>query len=154
MASKENNTNEQEKGFGIIHQYVKDLSFENLLSPQDMLNAELQPNGEISLSVNTVPVQDNVHEVIIKVKVVAKDVEQEKDVYITELEYGAMVQVEGFDETDTAGILMVETPRLMFPYVRSNMADVTREGGFVPLVMAPVDFLSLYMENMQNEGNA
>ena len=137
---------EPKKGFGIVHQYIKDLSFENLLTVDDMLNIKLHPNGEISLSVNSFPIQDNAHEVIIKVKVEAKDVEHEKNIYIAELEYAAIVQVEGFDIAETNGILMVEAPRLMFPYVRSNIATITREGGFSPLVMAPVDFLGLYLE--------
>ncbi len=145
---------EQPKGFGIVHQYVKDFSFENLLTATDMVTTEIQPNGEISLSVNITSVQDNLHEVVIKTKVEAKDTEKNKNVYIVEVEYGAIVQVEGFDDIETQGILMVEAPRLMFPFVRSNIADATREGGFIPLVMAPVDFLSLYLENAKTEADS
>ena len=153
VTKNKKNPEEPQKGFGIVHQYIKDLSFENLLTANDMLNIKLQPNGEISLSVSASPIQDNAHEVIIKVKVEAKDIEHDKNVYITEIEYAAIIQVEGYDATETNGILMVEAPRLMFPYVRSNIADITREGGFSPLVMAPIDFLGLFLENTNQEAS-
>ena len=143
----ENQSAEPKKGFGIIHQYVKDLSFENLLTANDILNMKLHPNGEISLSVTSAPIQDNAYEVIIKVKVQAKDIQHDKNIYIAEIEYGAIIQIEGYAAAETNGILMVEVPRLLFPYVRHNIETITREGGFKPLVMAPVDFLGLFLQN-------
>ncbi|MGB1361405.1 MAG: protein-export chaperone SecB [Alphaproteobacteria bacterium] len=136
----------QEQAFGVIHQYTKDFSFENLIGAKEMLEEDFNPTGEIQLSVNVDEVSENVSEIVIKLKIEAKDEEKKKSVYILELEYAGLIHTEGFNEEEKVPLLMIEAPRLLFPFAREIVASATRDGGFMPLVLKPVDFLGLFMQ--------
>lgn len=149
-AEKAEKVEKVEKGFGVIHQYTKDLSFENLLSAKELLKGEFSPTGDIQLNLLVEKVDDSVSEVTLKFKIEAKDEEKKKSIYILELEYSGLVLVQGFPEEEAVPLLMVEAPRLMFPFAREVIASATSGGGFVPLTLKPVDFLGMFMEQAQN----
>ena len=140
-----------EKGFGIIHQYIKDLSFENLLSAKELLKDDFSPTGDIQLNLFVEKVDETVSEITLKIKVDAKDEGKKKSIYILELEYAGLVLVQGFPEEEAVPLLMVEAPRLIFPFAREIIANTTNNGGFVPLTLKPVDFLGMFMEQTQKK---
>jgi preprotein translocase subunit SecB len=130
--------------FAIQVQYVKDFSFENpnpLAVFTDESNAE--PAINIDIQVKATPVSDALYEVVLDVTANAK--KGDNVMYVAELSYGAVVSLESDLPQELIGqIVMVYVPNMMFPFVRSIIADITREGGYIPLLLAPVDFMALY----------
>ncbi len=140
-------TSDKPTTFNVLHQYLRDLSFENFLTPQEIIDCHIEPHGDISLNVANENVSGSIYNVDIKLKITGLDETLKKDVYMIEILYSALADISGFKDADLDAILMVELPKLMFPYVRAIISDSTREGGFPPLVMAPIDFLGLWIDN-------
>lgn len=129
-------------------QYVKDLSFEN---PNPIAAFTQDQDTQPSISVNIQVRADNLgsgnFEVILEIRVEAK--RKENTLFIAELSYGAVVGLDGVDEQSAVPFIMIETPHLMFPYARNIICDMTREGGFPPLLLAPVDFAALFRQQQE-----
>jgi preprotein translocase subunit SecB len=122
-------------------QYVKDLSFENPRAPHSLMQSQTQPEVQIGLDVKAQPIAPNVFEVLLTIHADAKVGEER--VFLVELTYGAVATCANVPESAMAQFLLVETPRLMFPFARALIANATREGGFMPLLIRPVDFAEL-----------
>ena len=129
----------------VMAQYVKDLSFENP-TPLGFGPGQDSPAIELGIDVKAdpFPKQPNAYEVTLRLSAQAN--REEQVVFIAELIYGGLFQLEGAAESDVEPILLVECPRLLFPFARRIMAEITREGGFPPLMIDPVDFLALYRQ--------
>lgn len=134
----------------LIHgQYIKDLSFENPNAPASLRPAkDGKPVMDINFSMDArkiaMPGLDNAYEVTLGVAATAK-----KDgniAFILEVEYALTVSVEAMEEEKIHPMLLIEMPRYMFPFVRQIVANVTQQGGFMPLMLAPVDFRSFYAQ--------
>ncbi|MEQ8505432.1 MAG: protein-export chaperone SecB [Rhodospirillales bacterium] len=141
-----------------IHgQYTKDLSFEIPGAPQIFMEQlQGQPEINFNLDVQVEGVAESVFEVILDMKAESKVTGQVA--YIIELKYAGLFSL-NVPEEHRASILFVECPRLMFPFARAILSDVTRDGGFQPLILGPVDFASLYQQNIdklrtQTKGDA
>jgi preprotein translocase subunit SecB len=122
-------------------QYVKDLSFENPRAPQSLMQPTGQPEVAINVDVKAVNLGPEVYEVVLTVTVNAHA--QDTPIFIVELAYAAVVTVKNIPEEMLPAILLVETPRLIFPVARAIIAEATRDGGFPPLMINPVDFAEL-----------
>jgi preprotein translocase subunit SecB len=128
----------------ILTQYVRDLSFENLLA-QRGVGGEVTP--DVTVSVNLEPKKravENQYEVITKLTIDSKNKEGGEPLFLMELEYSGVFQIEGLAEEQLHPFLLVECPRMMFPFLRRIVSDVTRDGGFPPLNLENIDFVSLY----------
>ena len=136
----------------VVHaQYLKDLSFENPNAPRTLRPAkESKPTMEINFSMDAQntdsmgPEIENAYEVTLGVRAIAK-----KDgmvAFIVEIEYGLIVSLEGVPEDKVHPMLLIEMPRYIFPFVRQMIANVTQQGGYIPLMLAPVDFRAFYMQ--------
>lgn len=136
----------------VIHaQYIKDLSFENPNAPVSLRPAkDGKPTMDISFSMDAQktdalgPGAENPYEVTLGVRATAK-----KDgaiAFIVEVEYGLVVTLEGVSEERAHPLLLIEMPRYLFPFVRQVIANVTQQGGYAPLLLAPVDFRSFYRQ--------
>lgn len=123
-----------------LSQFVKDLSFENPGNPM----AQGQPNIDIGIDVQATPHRqgNGVYEVSLKLRAVAQI--QDTTLFVLELDYGGLFQIDGMNEAEAEPALLIECPRLLFPFARRLIADITREGGFPPLLIDPVDFSALY----------
>ncbi|MEM9740304.1 MAG: protein-export chaperone SecB [Pseudomonadota bacterium] len=123
-----------------MSQYVKDLSFEN---PGNK-TADERPNIDLGIDVSAVPHEqgNGIFEVSLKLK--AKAHTETATLFLTELDYGGVFQVIGMSEADAEAALLIDCPRMLFPFARRLIADITREGGFPPLLIDPVDFVQLY----------
>jgi len=144
-----NGAGEDEAQIQVITQYVKDLSFENPRAPASLVQSDVQPHGDVSIQVRTRGIGGEGYEIVIDLVVNAR--QDEEVAFVVELTYGGVFRVSGFDE-DLADIaLMVECPRILFPFARRIVADVVRDGGFPPLLLAPVDFLKLYQQRVAEE---
>lgn len=143
-------TTEQQKQFGIVEQYVKDLSVENLLTPKQMVEKSLTPNGEINLALASEEIADNLYQVTMNLTVNATDKEADEKLYIVEIEYVAIAHVEGFDQ-ETSALIGVEVPRTIFPFVRQIVANAVADAGFPSLMLNPIDFVSLFLEQQMQQ---
>jgi preprotein translocase subunit SecB len=122
-------------------QYVKDLSFENPRAPHSLLQQKEPPEVQLGVDVRAQPLGQDVFEVVLSVTANAKSANEA--VFVVELAYAAVVTVRNTPQELLPVMLLVETPRLLFPFARSVIASATREGGFPPLLLHPVDFAEL-----------
>ena len=129
-------------GVRVVAQYVKDLSFENPQSPGSLLGGAVAPAIEASVDVAAKRLGDIDFESELKVTVKAK--RGDVTVFLVELVYGALFQIQNAPPELLEPILLIECPRLIFPFARRVVADVTRDGGFAPLLIDPIDFAGLY----------
>jgi preprotein translocase subunit SecB len=138
----------------VLAQYVKDLSFENPGAP-DTLRAGLeQPAIDLQLDVGARAMTDagpNIYEVDLKIN--AKSSRNDQVVFIAELVYSGLFEFLNLPAEALEPMLLAECPRLLFPFARRILADTTREGGFPPLMLDPVDFGALYQSQGQNREN-
>ena len=127
----------------ISAQYIKDLSFENPRAPQSLMQQQnAPPEVQINVDVKAGSFSPEVYEVIMTLRADAKH--GADSVFVVELVYGAVVTLANTPAEEVAPVLMVEAPRLMFPFARAILADVTRDGGFTPLLLNPIDFAEIY----------
>jgi preprotein translocase subunit SecB len=126
-------------------QYIKDLSFENPRAPTSLRQQTAQPSVEINVDVKAQGLGPENYEVVLTIKASAKA--QEETLFIIELVYGAVVTVRNMAPDFVSPIMLVETPRLMFPFARNIIAETTRDGGFPPLMINPIDFGELLRRN-------
>lgn len=149
-----NNSNKQQYPFYIHDQYIKDLSFENpnvLLKYSDV---KKQPEVSVNVETHVAKVQDNTYETTLKAVINSKI--DDKPMFIIDITYGALVTVEkqiNGDNLET--ILLVHVPFLMFPFLRYIISDITKNGGYPPLLIEPIDFANLYLQKkkQQNSNN-
>ena len=123
-------------------QYVKDLSFENPRAPQSLLQQAAAPDVQINVDVKAGTLAPDIYEVIITLRADAK--QGADSMFVVELVYGAVVTLANTAADDVPQALMVETPRQLFPFARAILAEVTRDGGFTPLLLNPIDFNEIY----------
>ncbi len=140
----QDNAQQQGPAIRVLSQYIKDLSFENPgATVQD------QPNIELGIDVGATPVANNegVFEVTLKLK--ARAGTQETALFLIEMDYAGQFHLQGFSQADMEPILLIECPRILFPFARRIIADISSEGGFPPLRIDPVDFGALYNTQKQ-----
>jgi preprotein translocase subunit SecB len=137
----------------ILAQYVRDLSFENILAQKGIdgeLNPEMQVNVNIDAKKRTT---DNQFDVIIKLRVDSTSKGTNDILFVLELDYGGVFQIENIPEDQLHPYLLIECPRMIFPFLRRIVSDITRDGGFPPLYLENIDFLKLYKQEMERRKN-
>src|SRR5210317_1355391 len=128
----------------ILAQYIRDMSFENILS-QKGITGEVNPDVQVQVNLDARKrTVENQFEVVIKLKVSSKNKETEQNLFLLELEYGGIFQVTGVPDEQLHPYLLIECPRMLFPYLRRIVSDITRDGGFPALNLDNIDFLALY----------
>ena len=138
----------------ILAQYVRDLSFENILAQKGVdgeLNPEIQVNVNIDAKKRTT---DKQFDVIIKLRVDSKSKNTNNILFVLELDYGGVFQIENVPDDQLHPYLLIECPRMLFPFLRRIVSDVTRDGGFPPLNLENIDFLKLYRQEINRRKNA
>lgn len=147
MATEPSNNAAAEQPIIINAQYTKDLSFEAPGAP--MIFAKMQDQApEMSVNVNVLanPLQDNMFETVLEIQAECKI--KDEVAFILELEYAGVFTV-NVPEEHIQPVLLVECPRLLFPFARNILADVSRDGGFPPLMLGPLDFAAMFQARLQ-----
>ena len=139
---------QEQPSLRILGQYLKDLSFENPNAPQS-LSQEAQPEISISVNVNARPLATNDFEVELHLD--AKATSQDKVAFAAELVYAGTFRLENFPQQLLHPAILIECPRLLFPFARQILAEATRNGGFPPLMLDPIDFAAMYQRRMQQQ---
>jgi preprotein translocase subunit SecB len=133
----------------ILAQYTKDLSFENPGAPRSLQARDRAPAININVNVNANPLSETDFDVVLSLNVEATD--EGKVVFAAELVYGGVFRITGFPQEHMLPLLFIECPRLLFPFARQIVADVTRNGGFPPLMIDPIDFAQMFSQRMAEE---
>ncbi len=131
--------------FAVRGQYVKDLSFENPHAPQSLTLPYQQPSIDVSVDLKAQKLQDNLYETVIHVS--ARAMVDNATLFLVDLAYAGIFELTNIPEDRTGPLLFVDAPFVLFPFVRRVIADVTRDGGFPPLMLEPIDFHGLYQQN-------
>ena len=138
----------------VLAQFIRDLSFENILA-QKGLDTNTPPEIKVKVDLDAKKRKiENQYEVLIKLSVVSSaKTEGSNDsknakLFILEIEYGGIFEVTGVPEDQIHPYLMIECPRILFPYLRRIVGDVTRDGGFPPLNLEQINFLALYQKEI------
>lgn len=131
-------------------QYIKDLSFENPRAPQSLMQQAGPPAVEINVDVKAQNLAPDTFEVVLTINASAKA--QADPLFLLELSYGAIVTIRNAPQEYLPTLVLVETPRLMFPFARNIIAEATRDGGFPPLMINPIDFAELLRRNRAAQG--
>ncbi|MEP7240786.1 MAG: protein-export chaperone SecB [Devosia sp.] len=134
--------------FNLVGQYIRDMSFENPGAPGSIMLGGANPNFQVGINVGVKKQADDIYAVEITLNARA---DREKNVlFNVELVYGGVFRVKGVSEAQLAPLLLVECPRLIFPFARQVLATITQQGGFPPLMMEPVDFQAIYLQNLKS----
>jgi preprotein translocase subunit SecB len=128
---------------GVLSQYVKDMSFENPNAP-GIYQVQGQPKLDVQFNIGATTLGDGVHEVVLKIEARA-DVEGQA-LYLIELSYAGLFGLRNIPDEHLQPFLLAEAPRILFPFARRVLADAVRDGGFPPLMLEPIDFGALYMQ--------
>jgi preprotein translocase subunit SecB len=130
----------------VIGQYVKDLSFESPAAPQALQNPPPNPQLQITVNVSVVAKAEDVYETTVNIEAHATG--DDNVIYNVELAYAGLFRLRNVPQNMLQPVLFVDCPTILFPFVRRVLADVTRDGGFPPLMLDPIDFGRLYAQNL------
>ncbi|WP_424933986.1 protein-export chaperone SecB [Amaricoccus macauensis] len=135
----------------ILTQYIRDMSFENI-AVQKGLGGEGKPDIKVQVNLDAKKRSEDRYEV--SIKVTANSTIGENPVFILELDYAGLFVVQNVPKEQLHPFLMIECPRQIFPFLRRIVSDVTRDGGFPPLNLEPIDFVALYKAGMARQAEA
>ncbi len=135
---------------GLISQYVKDLSVENPRAPESFQLTE-QPQLDVQFNISGRKIGDEVSEIELKISATAKT--PQGTIYIVELAYCGLVGMRNLTEDQKHAFTYAEGPRILFPFARRVIADAVRDAGFAPLLLDPIDFNGLYLQQLQSQQN-
>ena len=136
-------------GMKILAQYIRDMSFENILS-QKGASGEVAPDVQIQVNIDAKKRKvENQFEIVIKLKVSSVNKGTTENLFLLEIEYAGLFLVTGVPDEQLHPFLLIECPRMLFPFLRRIVSDVTRDGGFPPLNLETIDFLQLYRQELE-----
>lgn len=139
----------------VLGQFVRDLSFENAVAQRGVQGGDVQPDTQVAVSLDARKrTVEHQYEVITKFRITSKNKSTDETLFMVELDYGGIFHVEGVPEEQMHPFLLIECPRMLFPFVRRIISDVTRDGGFPPLNIDTVDFLALYRTELARRAAA
>ena len=144
----DNSAQNDAPSMSLIGQYIRDLSFESPGAPGSIMLGAGNPTFSVNINVGVKKQADEIYAVEITLNAKA---DREKNVlFNVELIYGGVFRMKNIPENQLAPLLLVECPRLIFPFARQVLATITQQGGFPPLMMEPVDFNAIYLQNLKS----
>ncbi len=143
------NGNAVKASLNVLAQYVKDLSFESPGAPNSLRGRDKPPSINIGVNVNANPLSEKEFDVNLTVS--AKASFEKEVLFNVELVYGGVFRIEGFPQEHMLPLLFIECPRLLFPFARQIVAEATRNGGFPPLMLDPIDFAQMFQQKIAED---
>ena len=133
----------------VLAQYIRDMSFENILA-QKGVGGEVAPDVQVQVNLDAKKRgTEGQYELVIKLRIDSKSKQTKDQLFLLEIEYGGIFQIAGVPEDQLHPYLLIECPRMLFPFLRRIVSDITRDGGFPPLNLETIDFLSLYKNEIE-----
>jgi preprotein translocase subunit SecB len=148
-SSRDETNDGKQPQINVLGQYVKDLSFENPRAPQSLRGPGSNPNVQVNFNVQAQTIGEDIYEVSLTLEASAST--DEGNLYALELIYAGGFRLKDLPQQAMRPVLFIECPALLFPFVRRLVADLTREGGFPPLFLDPIDFASLYRQRLMQD---
>ena len=133
----------------VLGQYVKDLSFENPGAPNSLAGTGQNPNIQVNINVNAKALTETDYEVELVLE--AKAVSDDKVTFNIELNYAGIFRVQNVPKESLQPVMLIECPRILFPFARQIVAGASRDGGFPPLMLDPIDFAALYAQRTEQQ---
>jgi len=133
--------------FRILAQYIKDFSFENPGAPDSLRPSQEQPQTDVGIDVQAKRREGDEYEATIRLNITSR--REEEVSFLLELVYSGVFLVKNVPAESLQPVLLIECPRMLFPFLRRVVADITRDGGFAPLMLDPIDFSALYRSQME-----
>ena len=138
----------------VLGQFIRDLSFENIVA-QKGVQGEVQPDIQVQVNLDAKKRQaDHQYEILLKFNIESRNKTDKSPLFLLEIEYGGIFHVENVPEQQLHPFLLIECPRMLFPFVRRIVSDVSRDGGFPPLNLENVDFVALYRQEIARRAQA
>jgi preprotein translocase subunit SecB len=141
----------------IISQYIRDLSFENPNAPESIVSGWPAPDVMVRVFLGYRAVREDMYESVVQFRVESKRKDDGRVLFIADLHYAAVAILENIPKENHDSVIMIDVPRLLFPFAREIIANLTANGGYPPLYLAPVSFETIYDEEMSRrarEGDA
>ncbi|EPX77627.1 protein-export chaperone SecB [Litoreibacter arenae] len=139
----------------VLAQFIKDMSFENIAAQKGLGEGDQTPDIQVQVNLDAKKRgEENQFEVTTKLEVTAKTTGEGKPIFLMELEYTGIFHIENVPDEQLHPFLMIECPRMLFPFLRRIVSDVTRDGGFPPLNLETIDFLALYRNELARRAQA
>ena len=133
----------------VLAQYIRDMSFENILA-QKGVGGEVAPDVQVQVNLDAKKRgAEGQYELVIKLRIDSKSKQTKDQLFLLEIEYGGIFQIAGVPEDQLHPYLLIECPRMLFAFLRRIVSDITRDGGFPPLNLETIDFLSLYKNEIE-----
>lgn len=145
------NTAPAQPSIQIITQYVKDVSFENPHAPESLVSGWEAPETNVQISLGQKVLKGHSFESSLHFRIEAKNKKDGRMAFIIDLEYGALVALSNIPQENHMAVLMVEVPKLLFPFVRELVANLTTQGGYPPLYLTPISFEGIYLNEMKRQ---
>ena len=131
--------------FVVKGQYIKDLSFENPHAPHSLVVPDLKPAIDVNVDIKAQKLQDDLYEMTLHIT--TRAIAEDATLFLVDLAYAGIFQLANIPDERIEPILLIDCPFVLFPFARRVIADTTRDGGFPPLMLDPIDFHSLYVQN-------
>ena len=147
MSSSTQNAPTQSQSFQVKGQYIQDLSFENPHAPQSLMATDIRPSIDVNVDLKAQKLQDNLYEMTLHIA--ARAIADGNTLFLVELAYAGIFQIANIAAEHIEPLIMIDCPFVLFPFTRRVIADVTRDGGFPPLMLDPIDFHALYLQNRE-----
>lgn len=142
---------EQQASLNVLAQYMKDFSFESPNSPKILAAAPVPGGPQINVQVNVNARQIEAQNFEIELSIEVKAMMGQDVMFLAEVLYAGIFRISGFSDEQLRAVVLIEGPRLLFPFARQIVADATRNGGFPPLLIDPIDFVALYQRRLQED---
>lgn len=153
MAEEEKAAQPVQPQMRVLGQYVRDMSFENIIA-QKGASPDIQPDVQVQVNLDAKKrTQDHQYEVAIKLNITSKAKEGDAVLFVLEVDYVGLFHIENVPEEQLHPFLLIECPRMIFPFLRRVVSDITRDGGFPPLNLENIDFISLYRNEIARRQN-
>lgn len=138
-------------GIQVVAQYIKDFSFENPNAPESLVSGWPQPDTNVQISLRHNALRDDMYECTVNFRIEAKKKGEDKVCFLVDLVYGALVVLKNVPKDNHGPVLMVEVPKLLFPFAREIVANVTSSGGYPPLYLTPISFEAIYVSEVKRQ---
>jgi preprotein translocase subunit SecB len=140
------------QSFLVKGQYIKDLSFESPHAPHSLVTPDLKPAIDVNVDLKAQKLQDDLFEMTLHIS--TRAIVEDSTLFLVDLAYAGIFQLTNIPDERVEPILLIDCPFVLFPFARRVIADITRDGGFPPLMLDPIDFHALYVQNRTKQEQA
>ena len=147
MAEQESQATE--KRLGVVKMYIKDFSFESPQAPGIFNVQEWNPNTNLNLRSSHTAINESLHEIVLTVTVDAKDKDDDKTIFLIEVQQAGLFEISGYSEEEMGSLIGSFCPNVLYPFARECLASTVQRGGFPEFILQPINFDALYAQSVQ-----